>query len=119
MHLSRDSDYGLRVLVFLTLRDAKLTTTEQIAAAYGISHAHLKQVVRKLAQLAYLESLPGRSGGLLLGMNPRRSASATSCADWNLISRSPIAFREPDSHRRGPKARIMEPAPASSPARAR
>jgi hypothetical protein len=40
MRLSRPGDYSLRILIFLALRDAKLTKTVEIAAAYGISRGH-------------------------------------------------------------------------------
>ena len=70
MRLSRNTDYSLRILIFLALREDKLATTSEIATAYGISRGHLKQLIHRLGRLGYIETLPGRSGGMLLGMDP-------------------------------------------------
>jgi len=73
MHLTRYSDYSLRVLIFLAAkRDDELATIPEIAGAYGISRAHLMKVVQLLGQLGYVETLRGRNGGLKLGMTPEK-----------------------------------------------
>ena len=68
MHLTRYSDYSLRVLIFLGAKGDELVTIPEIADAYGISRAHLMKVVQLLGQLGYIETLRGRNGGLRLGM---------------------------------------------------
>lgn len=68
MHLTRYSDYSLRVLIFLGIKGTELATIPEIAGAYGISRGHLMKVVRMLGQLGYVETLRGRGGGLRLGM---------------------------------------------------
>jgi Rrf2 family nitric oxide-sensitive transcriptional repressor len=68
MHLTRYSDYSLRVLIFLGIKGKELATIPEIAAAYGISRGHLMKVVQRLGQLGYVETLRGRGGGLRLGM---------------------------------------------------
>jgi Rrf2 family transcriptional regulator, nitric oxide-sensitive transcriptional repressor len=70
MHLTRHSDYSLRVLIFLAAKRDELGTIPEIANAYGISRAHLMKVVQTLAELGYIKTVRGRGGGLSLGMAP-------------------------------------------------
>jgi len=72
MHLTRYSDYSLRVLIFLGIKGKALATIPEIAEAYGISRGHLMKVVNTLGQLGYVETLRGRGGGLKLGMAPEK-----------------------------------------------
>jgi Rrf2 family nitric oxide-sensitive transcriptional repressor len=72
MHLTRYSDYSLRVLIFIAAKRDELATIPEIADAYGISRAHLMKVVQLLGQLGYVETLRGRNGGLKLGMTPEK-----------------------------------------------
>ncbi len=70
MQLTRYSDFSLRVLIYLAVARAPLSTIEEIAAAYGISRGHLMKVVRHLSALGYVETVRGRSGGLRLAREP-------------------------------------------------
>ena len=70
MHLTRHSDYSLRVLIFLAVKGQHATISE-IAEAFAISRAHLTKVVHELAQLGYVATMRGRGGGLTLGKAPR------------------------------------------------
>jgi len=65
MQLTRYTDYGLRVLLYLALSEEGGTVGE-IAAAYGISKNHLLKVSRHLGQLGYVDATRGKSGGLRL-----------------------------------------------------
>jgi Rrf2 family nitric oxide-sensitive transcriptional repressor len=70
MQLTRYSDYSLRVLIHLAVTGRPLTTIEEIARAYGISHAHLTKVVQHLSALGLVETVRGRRGGLRLARAP-------------------------------------------------
>lgn len=67
MRLSRHSDYALRLLMLLAVRDRSLATIAEIAGTYGISRSHLMKVAQDLTRLGVVESVRGRSGGLRLG----------------------------------------------------
>lgn len=66
MQLTRFTDYGLRVLIYLAARPDRLARIEEIADAYGISRGHVMKVVRRLVGHGYVESLRGRGGGVRL-----------------------------------------------------
>jgi Rrf2 family nitric oxide-sensitive transcriptional repressor len=70
MQLTQFSDYSLRVLIYLGLRPERLSTIEEIAAAYGISESHLTKVANKLGRLGLVETVRGRKGGMRLREAP-------------------------------------------------
>lgn len=76
MHLSRFSDYSLRVLMFAALKDESFQIDE-VTAAYDISRNHLAKVINELAKLGYLKTRRGRGGGTQLGRQPETVAIGT------------------------------------------
>ncbi|OYQ33822.1 Rrf2 family transcriptional regulator [Niveispirillum lacus] len=67
MRLTRYTDYGLRVLLYLGMKREGLSTIPEIAARYGISENHLTKIVHELGQLGHVRTVRGRNGGLALG----------------------------------------------------
>ena len=76
MKLSRYTDYALRVLMYLGVRDDHRCSIREISSAYRISENHLMKVVQDLARLGYVQTIRGRGGGLHLALPPVRSLSA-------------------------------------------
>jgi len=66
MHLTRHTDYALRVLIHLAAHPQQFAAASDIAAAYGISQNHLMKVVQALAAQGYLTTQRGRHGGVAL-----------------------------------------------------
>lgn len=67
MHITRFTDYSLRVLMYAGLRDGELCTIQEIADSYNISKNHLMKVVQELNIKGYLKAVRGKNGGLTLG----------------------------------------------------
>ena len=65
MRLSVQTDYALRTLMFLAVKDGHHSIAD-IARAYGISKNHLMKVAQRLTAEGFVESVRGRSGGLKL-----------------------------------------------------
>lgn len=70
MQLTRFSDYSLRMLIYVALREGERATIGEIAECYGISRNHLMKVANNLVTLGYLRGLRGKNGRLLLASEP-------------------------------------------------
>ncbi|WP_250472467.1 Rrf2 family transcriptional regulator [Caballeronia sp. GAFFF1] len=71
MRLTDYTDYALRVLLYLSVRPARLSTIREISDAYGISKNHLMKIVQQLGDLGWVETVRGRHGGLRLAARLR------------------------------------------------
>jgi len=78
MQLTHYTDYGLRVLIFLSIqKDERRVTISEISKHFKIPRNHLVKVVHRLGQLKYIHSTRGKNGGIVLG----QSADAIKIGD--------------------------------------
>ncbi len=70
MRLTKFSDYAMRMLIYSATSEEDLVRIEQVAAAFGISQAHLMKVTNALTRAGFLEAVRGRAGGLRLAVAP-------------------------------------------------
>jgi Rrf2 family nitric oxide-sensitive transcriptional repressor len=66
LRLTVYTDYALRLLMYLALKDDGLATIAEIAESYGISKNHLMKVAHQLGVAGYVVTVRGRGGGLQL-----------------------------------------------------
>ncbi len=52
MHITRYTDYSLRVLMYVALKGEEISTIGEIAESYDISKNHLMKVVQELNLVA-------------------------------------------------------------------
>lgn len=60
MHITRYTDYSLRVLIYLAVQGDRLATIQEIADSYDISKNHLMKVVHQLNKKGYIETIRAR-----------------------------------------------------------
>lgn len=70
MRLTLYTDFALRLLMYLSVRQDRASTIQEVADAYGISRNHLMKVAQQLGQIGLVETTRGRGGGLRLGKRP-------------------------------------------------
>ena len=70
MHITRYTDYSLRVLIYVALKGNDICTIREIAESYNISKNHLMKVVQELNTKGYLQAVRGKNGGLRLNSKP-------------------------------------------------
>ena len=66
MRLTVYTDYSLRLLMYLALKDDGLATIAEVAKGYDISKTHLMKVAHQLGVAGYVTTVRGRQGGLRL-----------------------------------------------------
>ncbi|MBI2383412.1 MAG: Rrf2 family transcriptional regulator [Gammaproteobacteria bacterium] len=66
MRIAACTDYSLRVLMFLALREGEMATIREIAAAFGISHNHLMKVTHRMHRQGLIQTARGKAGGMSL-----------------------------------------------------
>ena len=70
MRLMRQTDYALRVLLYLAQRPGGHCSITEMSRAHRISYDHLTKVVHGLVKAGYLTSIRGRMGGVRLSRDP-------------------------------------------------
>jgi Rrf2 family transcriptional regulator, nitric oxide-sensitive transcriptional repressor len=70
MRLTLQTDYALRVLMYVGIKGKALSTIPEIVACFDISRGHVMKVVHRLGQLGYLETIRGKGGGMRLAREP-------------------------------------------------
>lgn len=66
MQLTAHTDYGLRVLLYLTLNPGRLVTISELAEFFAISKNHLVKVVHNLGLKGFVRTVRGKGGGICL-----------------------------------------------------
>ena len=70
MRLTLQTDYALRMLMYLAVHQGRPCRVTDVALDYGISHSHLLKVALRLGRLGYVTTLRGRTGGIALARQP-------------------------------------------------
>lgn len=71
MQITRFTDLGLRVLMYLAIdKRSEPVTISEIAEQFDVSRNHLVKVVHRLGQLQWVATTRGKGGGLALAKAP-------------------------------------------------
>ena len=66
MRLTTYTDYALRVLMYVGLKNDELVRIDEVATSFGISRNHVSKIVHNLGAKGYLQTVRGRNGGFQL-----------------------------------------------------
>lgn len=70
MQLTKQTDLGLRTLIYLALNPGRRVAAGEIASVFGVSLHHLLKVTGRLAAAGFVETHRGKAGGLTLAAPP-------------------------------------------------
>jgi len=70
MRVTLNTDFSLRVLMYLATKRSGLTKIQEIAESFNISRGHLMKVVHHLGLLGYVATTRGKHGGIALAKDP-------------------------------------------------
>ncbi|EAR07650.1 RrF2 family transcriptional regulator [Reinekea blandensis] len=70
MKINSFTNYSFRILIMLGANPGRTIPLSEIASAYGISINHLKKVAARLIEQSLVDTVRGRSGGLVLKKAP-------------------------------------------------
>lgn len=66
MRLTQYSDFGLRLLMYLALRQGEPVTIQEVSERFDISRNHLVKISYQLTRNGLIKSTRGRNGGISL-----------------------------------------------------
>lgn len=69
MRLNLQTDYALRLLIYLAQHGGQ-ASVDEVAGAFAISRHHLMKVAQQLIALGYVAARRGRGGGISLARAP-------------------------------------------------
>lgn len=71
MQINRQTDYGLRILLYLALKPkGELTNIDEVSEVYGISRNNINKLVHQLGKAEVLATKRGKGGGFYLNQAP-------------------------------------------------
>ena len=90
MRLTLHTDFAIRTLIYLALKQDRLVTISDISTQYDISKNHMMKVAQELVHHGFVISERGRNGGLRLARLPEdinlRDVIEKMEPDLNLVS---------------------------------
>ncbi len=71
MQLTRYTDYGLRILIYLALLpDDRRASIDEVSDTYGLSRNNVNKLVHHLGKEGIIETVRGKNGGIRLRQRP-------------------------------------------------
>lgn len=71
MKLTKKTDYGIRVLIYLQMADTQIKIKD-LANELELSKNHLSVVVNRLSELGYVSTVSGPYGGISINSNAKK-----------------------------------------------
>lgn len=72
MRLTKHTDLGLQMLMYLALKPDELHSVADLSKKFGASRNHLVKVANRIVKLGYASSTRGRFGGIQLAIPAKK-----------------------------------------------
>ena len=72
MKISKKTQYGLRAMIHLALKENEFQSLREISAEQGIPFNYLEKICSQLEKKKLLESRKGVNGGYILSISPKK-----------------------------------------------
>lgn len=69
MQLTQFTDYSIRALIYIAVRD-EICTIQDITKAYNISNHHMVKIIHNLSKLGFIKTNRGKGGGITMAVSP-------------------------------------------------
>ena len=73
--ISRESDYAIRVMVFMAARPSEVVSCKEISKTQHIPRSFLHKILQRLLRAGLLHGWRGARGGFQLAVDPARRLS--------------------------------------------
>lgn len=90
MRLNKQTDFAIRVLMYLGVNTNKLSTITDISEDFTMPRNHLMKIVNKLANLEYISTFRGKGGGMELKMKSEEIRLGQVMRDFEATAESVI-----------------------------
>ncbi len=70
MKLNAQTDFSLRLLMYLAAKEGGTATIQEVSSRLGLSQSHMMRVAAKLTAKGFVASTRGRLGGISLAKEP-------------------------------------------------
>lgn len=70
MRMTQQTDYALRILLYLAVRPDQTCRVADVADAFEVSRGHLLKIALRLKRLGHIQTARGRAGGIRLARAP-------------------------------------------------
>jgi len=71
MQLTKQTDYSMRILMYLGINAHRLCTIREVCGVYKLSTGHTMKLVHELGRAGFVKTTRGRNGGITLGIEPK------------------------------------------------
>ncbi|MGZ9899955.1 Rrf2 family transcriptional regulator [Shewanella gaetbuli] len=72
MQLTRYTDYGIRILMYLAVQPEResLFRIAEVTEVFSLSANHVAKIIHQMGKLGYIQTIRGKSGGFKLAKKP-------------------------------------------------
>jgi len=108
MQLTRQTDYAIRILMYLAaLPEDEIAQIQQVCDYFDIPRNHASKIVVKLVKLGYIQTYRGKQGGIALS-RPAARINLRDVVETMEPTLNPVNCQQPSKCRLLPDCRLKK-----------